>query len=156
MWYSLPLASLGRPMIEWLEQHREILSWLAGGVATAAGGIWVVVRYLLDRTNRSSLGSPERWQPAHASAPSEGSGQGSGTTVSTGAGIAAAGNVRVGGNVIVQQHRPLPKGALVLAALGLLLLGYTAFNSGSRVSVNNGSAVGGSVTNSTITVTPSR
>ena len=148
-------------MIEWLEQHREILSWLAGGVATAAGGIWVVVRYLLDRTSRSplsspELGSPERWQPTHAAAPSEGSGPGSGTTVSTGAGIAAAGNVRVGGNVTIQQHKSLPKGALVLAALGLLLLGYTAFNSGSRVSVNNGSAVGGSVTNSTITVTPSR
>lgn len=143
-------------MIEWLEQHREILSWLAGGVATAAGGIWVVVRYVLDRSNRSPLGSPERWQPAHASAPSDGAAQASGTTVSTGAGIAAAGNVRVGGNVIVQQHKPLPKAALVLAALGLLLLGYTAFNSGSRVSVNNGVGVGGSVTNSTITVTPSR
>jgi hypothetical protein len=142
-------------MIEWLEQHREILGWLAGGVATAAGGIWVVVRYLLDRTNRSPLGSPERWQPAHAATPSEGTGQGSGTTVSTGTGIGAAGNVRVGGNVIV-QHRSLPKGALVLAVLGLVLLGYTAFNSGSRVSVNNGSAVGGNVTNSTITVTPSR
>ncbi len=147
-------------MIEWIEQHREILGWLAGGVATAAGGVWVVVRYMLERTNRSPLGSPERWQPAHASAPSdgpsEGIAQGSGTTVSTGAGIAAAGNVRVGGNVIVQQHRPLPKGALVLAGLGLLLLGYAAFNSGSRVSVNNGAAVGGNVTNSTITVTPSR
>jgi hypothetical protein len=149
-------------MIEWIEQHREILGWLAGGVATAAGGIWVVVRYFLERTNKSPPGSPEfgspnRWQPSHGSAPSEeGSGQGSGTTVSTGAGIAAAGNVRVGGNVTIQQQKPFPKGAIVLAAVGLLLLGYAAFNSGSRVSVNNGSAVGGNVTNSTITVTPSR
>jgi hypothetical protein len=143
-------------MIEWIEQHREILGWLAGGVATAAGGVWVVVRYFLERTNRSPLGSPERWQPSHGPAPSEETGQGSGTTVSTGAGIAAAGNVRVGGNVTIQQHKSLPKGALVLAAVGLLLLGYAAFNSGSRVSVNDGSAVGGNVTNSTITVTPSR
>jgi hypothetical protein len=37
-------------MIDWIEQHREILGWLAGGVATAAGGAWVVVRYLLDRS----------------------------------------------------------------------------------------------------------
>jgi len=142
-------------VIEWLEQHREILSWLAGGLATAAGGGWVVVRYLLDRhDSRSALGSPERWQPSHAAAPSEGSGPGLATAVSTEAGIAAAGNVRVEGNVTIQHYR-VPKGALVLAAIGLLLLSYMALNSGS-VTVKNGSVVGGSVTNSTISVTPSR
>lgn len=143
-------------MIEWLEQHREILSWLAGGAATAAGGGWVVVRYLLDRRDaRSALGSPERWQPSHAAASSEAPGPGSGVAVSTGTGVAAAGNVRVEGNVTIQHNR-VPKGALVLAAIGLLLLGYMVVNSGSRVTVNNGSAVGGNVTNSTITVTPSK
>ena len=143
-------------MIEWIEHHREILGWLAGGVATAAGGAWVVVRYLLDRSrDRSMPGPSERWQPAHTAPPSEAPGQASGTTVSTGSGIAAAGGMQIGGNVTVQNNR-IPRGALVLAALGLLLLGYTAFSGGSHINVRNGSAVGGNVTNSTISVTPSR
>lgn len=142
-------------MIEWIEQHREILGWLAGGVATAAGGAWVVVRYLLDRSRGGSVpDSTDRWQPAHAVPQSEAPGQ-AGTTVSTGSGIAAAGGLQIGGNVSIEHNR-IPRGALVLAALGLLLLGYTAFNSGSHINVRNGSAVGGSVTNSTISVTPSR
>jgi len=143
-------------MIEWIEQHREILGWLAGGVATAAGGAWVVVRYLLERNPHGpSSGSPDRWQPAHALTPSGAPEQASGTAVSTGTGIAAAGSVQVGGNVSIQHNR-IPRGAIVLAVLGLLLLGYTALNSGSRITVRDGSAVGGNVTNSTITVTPSR
>ena len=44
----------------------------------------------------------------------------------------------------------------MLAALGLLLLGYTAFNSGSHINVRNGSYVGGDVSNSKITVTPTK
>jgi hypothetical protein len=143
-------------MIEWIEQHREILGWLAGGMATAAGGAWVVVRYLLDRSRDRSLpGPPDKWQPAHAVPRSEAPEPASGTTVSTGTGIAAAGGMQIGGNVSIEHNR-IPRGALVLAALGLLLLGYTAFNSGSHITVRNGSAVGGSVTNSTISVTPSR
>lgn len=75
--------------------------------------------------------------------------------MATGTGISAAGGVQVGGNVTI-QHTRIPRGAIVLAVLGLLLLGYTALNSGSRINVRDGSAVGGNVTNSTITVTPSR
>ena len=142
-------------MIEWIEQHREILGWLAGGVATAAGGAWVVVRYLLDRSRDGSVPSPSGgWQSAHAVPQSEAPGQAE-TTVSTGSGIAAAGGLQIGGNVSIEHNR-IPRGALVLAVLGLLSLGYTAFNSGSHINVRNGSSVGGSVTNSTITVSPSR
>jgi len=142
-------------MIEWIEQHREILGWLAGGVATAAGGAWVVARYLLERNQHAATGSPDGFQPAYAPPAYSPPDQTSGTAVSTGTGISATGGVKVGGNVIIQHNR-LPKGAILLAVLGLLLLGYTALNSGSHINVKNGSAVGGNVNNSVINVNPSK
>src|SRR5262245_46305851 len=36
-------------LIDWIAQHQETLSWIGGGVATAAGGAWVVVRYMMKR-----------------------------------------------------------------------------------------------------------
>src|SRR5262249_47468239 len=141
------------PMIEWVEQHREILSWLAGGVATAAGGAWAVVRYVLERNRGGATSGPaDRGQPAPEPLPTNDTEHASGTTVSTGTGISATGGVvQVGGNVTIQHNR-IPRGAIVLAALGLLLLGYAALNNGSHITVRNGSAVGGNVTNSTISV----
>ena len=113
------------------------------------------MRYLLDRSRGGSVpDSTDRWQPAHAVPQSEAPEQ-AGTTVSTGSGIAAAGGLQIGGNVSIEHNR-IPRGALVLAALGLLLLGYTAFNSGSHINVRNGSYVGGDVSNSKITVTPTK
>ena len=85
-------------MIEWIEQYRETLGWLAGGVATAAGGVWVVVRYLLDRNRYGSEPVPSgKSLPAHAAPRFKGPGQASGTTVATGSGIAAAGSLQIGG-----------------------------------------------------------
>jgi hypothetical protein len=132
-------------LFDWIDQHREILTWLGGGVATAAGGAWVVVRYLLDRSRDKSTSNKR----------SDTRGRASGTAVSTGIGIAAAGGMQVGGNVTIQHNR-IPKAAIMLAALGLLLLGYAAFSSGSHIEIKNGSYVGGNVSNSKISVNPSK
>lgn len=130
---------------DWIVQHRETLTWLGGGVATAAGGAWVAVRYLLDRRHDKPA-SDKRSDPQKPTA---------GPTVSTGTGFSTAGNIQVGGNVSIQHNR-IPRAAIALAALGLLLLGYAAFNSGSHIDVRNGSYVGRDVSNSQISVTPSR
>jgi ammonia channel protein AmtB len=108
-------------------------------VATAAGGAWVVVRYILDRNHDKP--APEKRPDHREPAP--------GRTVSAGSGVAAGGNMQIGGNVSIQHNR-IPKAAIALAALGLLVLGYAAFNSGSHVDVRNGNYVGGNVTNSQI------
>jgi hypothetical protein len=63
--------------------------------------------------------------------------------------------MQIGGNVSV-LHNQMPKAALAIAAFGLLLLAYAAFNSGNRIEVKNGSYVGGNVTGSKIDVTPSK
>jgi tetratricopeptide (TPR) repeat protein len=60
-------------------------------------------------------------------------------------GIAGAGDIRIGRVVI--RASGVPKPAIGLAVLGLLLLGYAAFHSGNRINVQNGSYVGGNVSN---------
>jgi hypothetical protein len=130
---------------DWIVQHRETLTWLGGGVATAAGGVWVAMRYLLDRKYDKSA-SDKRFDSQKPTA---------GPTVSTGTGFSTAGNMQVGGNVSIQHNR-IPKAAIALAALGLLLLGYALFNSGSHIDVRNGSYIGRDVSNSRIDVGPSK
>ena len=144
-------------LFDWLAQHQQILTWLGGGLATVAGGAWIVVRYFLERSsNRSSSGRSDAWRTAPA-APSQVDApeQTSGTIVSAGTGIATGGPMQVRGDVIIQQGR-IPRAAIVLAVFGLLLLAFAAFNSGSHIDVRNGSYVGGNVSNSTISVTPSK
>jgi hypothetical protein len=109
-------------LIDWITRHQATLSWLGGGVATAAGGAWAVARHLLDRPDR------EADKPAKPAAKSFGH------HVSTGTGIAAARDLRIAGGVTI-QHGGVPAAAIVLAGLGLLLLGYAAF--GSRAGVGN-------------------
>jgi hypothetical protein len=133
-------------MLEWIEQHQAILTWLGGGVATVAGGAWVVVRYTLDRKSASAVQTDGRAIPRSRT---------TATRVSTDTGIAAVGDVQVGGDVII-QHGRLPRAAIALGVLGLLLLAYAAFNSGSRIEVRNGAYVGGNVSDSKISVTPSK
>ena len=33
--------------LEWLTANKDILSWLGGGIAAAAGGVWAVIRYII-------------------------------------------------------------------------------------------------------------
>jgi hypothetical protein len=130
-------------LIDWLLRHQALLTWLGGGVATAAAGIWAVAKVLLDRRG-SRPSAPQASASPPASAP---------PSVSARSGLAAHGNLHVGGSVIITQSR-VPRGAIALAALGLALLGLAIFSSGDRVEVRNGVAVGGAVTGSTITVGP--
>jgi len=129
----LDLASI----LDWLAEHRSILTWLAGGIATIAGGAWVVVRTLLDRRARAASAAP---RPGGASAATTG-------------GLAAGRDLHVGGSVTIQNTR-LPRGALALAALGLVLLGVALFTGGDRIEARDSAVIGGSVTNSTIIVGP--
>ena len=132
-------------LLDWISQHQATLTWLGGGVATAAGGAWIAVRYLLER-DRDKPASGKRSDPPKPA----------GHAVSTGTGISSIGEIRIGGDVTIQHNR-IPRGGIVLAVLGLLLLGYAFYNSGTRVDVKNGSYVGGSVSNSRIDVNaPSR
>ena len=123
--------------LEWLAQNRDTLTWLGGGAATAAGGLWVALRAVLDR----DTDQPDKRKPV-------------GPRSSAEAGVAGGRDVRIGGDVTV-HHSRLPRGALLLGVLGLALLGVALFTAGNRVDVRNGSYVGGNVSDSRLTVGPS-
>jgi ammonia channel protein AmtB len=123
-------------LLDWVTQHRQTLAWLAGGVATATGALWVVVRYFLDRSASKTTSKP--------AAPS----------VSATGGLAAGRDLQVGRDVTLNQDR-IPRGAIGLAALGLLLLGYAIFNSGSHITAQNSNVNTGTQTNSHQEVNPS-
>ncbi len=121
-------------LLDWMAQHRQTLAWLAGGLATAAGGLWAVVRYFLDRSASKTAGKP------------------AGPAVSATSGLAAGRDLRVGRDATIHQDR-IPKGAIALAALGLLLLGYALVNSGTHITAQNGNVSTGTMTNSQQSVT---
>jgi hypothetical protein len=58
--------------------------------------------------------------------------------------------MHVGGDISIQQNQ-LPRAGIVLAVIGLLLLGVAVMNAGHNV--RNSSYVGGNVANSHISVT---
>ncbi len=132
-------------LLAWMAQHRETLAWLAGGVATAAGGLWVVVRYLLDRS--ASRPAPD------SAAKAPGKPAGPAVSATTG-GLAAGRDLQAGRDITFNQDR-IPKGAIGLAALGLLLLGYALFNSGDRITAQNSNVNTGTMSNSRMEVNPS-
>ena len=123
-------------LVDWTAQNRETLAWLAGGVATAIGGLWVVVRYFFDRGTSKAAGKP------------------AGPAVSATGGLAAGRDLRVGHDAIINQNR-IPKGAIGLAALGLLLLGYALVTGGSHITAQNSNVNTGTQTNSRMEVNPS-
>jgi hypothetical protein len=131
-------------LFDWMAQHRETLAWLAGGVATAAGGLWVVVRYFLDRSAN---------HPAPDSAPKT-PGKPAGPVVTAAGGLAAGRNLRVGRDVTLNQNR-IPWAAFGLAALGLLLLGYALVTSGDQITAQNSNVNTGTLSNSRMEVNPS-
>jgi hypothetical protein len=123
-------------LLDWMAQHRETFAWLAGSVATAAGGLWVVVRYFLDR----SASRPAPGKPA-------------GPAVSATGGL-AAGRDLLFGYATINRDR-IPKGSIALAALGLLLLGYALVTGGNRITAQNGNVNTGTLSNSQQSVTTS-
>ncbi|MBV1796562.1 hypothetical protein [Siccirubricoccus sp. G192] len=131
-------------LFDWIAQHRETLAWLAGGVATAAGGLWMVVRYFLDRS--ASHSAPDR-------APKT-PGKPAGPVVTAAGGLGAGRTLRVGRDVTLTQNR-IPGAAFGLAALGLLLLGYALVTSGDQITAQNSNVNTGALSNSRMEVNPS-
>ena len=113
--------------MEWLAENKDLLSWIFGAIATAAGGVWAVAKFTLERRDR---------QNSRAA-----SGTSSATT--------PAANVHTGDSVKIQQTS-LSKPALALAVIGLALLAYAAFF--SRSDCIQGSVVAGDVSGSQINV----
>jgi hypothetical protein len=130
-------------LFDFLAKNQQTLTWLGGGVATAAGGAWVAVKYFLDRDTKKDGAAKE----SSATRKSEAR-----THAAASFGLAAGGNQHVGGNVSVKQNQ-LPKAGIVLAVIGLLLLGVAIMNAGHNVTVSSGNYVGGGVTNSQMSVT---
>jgi hypothetical protein len=124
-------------VVEWITRHQQVITWLAGGAATAAGGAWVAIRYVLERP----ASRPAEPRPA-------------GTNVSaTGSGIAAARDVRIEGGVTV-THAMLPRGGIALVLVGMALIALAILRGGTTTNVRNGAVIGGDMTNSSITVAP--
>ena len=97
-------------LFDFLARNQQILTWLGGGFATAVGGAWVAVKYFLDRDAKKDEPSATRKSEATPRAAAS-------------FGLAAGGNQHVGGNVSIRQNQ-LPKAGVVLAIIGLLLLGF--------------------------------
>jgi hypothetical protein len=129
-------------LFDFLAKNQQTLTWLGGGVATAAGGAWIVIQYFLNRDGNEDPDNPSAEEKS-----------GSGTHVKAASGLAAGRDLGVGDNVSIQQSQ-VSKAGLVLAVIGLLLLGVAVMNAGHNVTVSNGSNyVGGSVTNSQVGAT---
>ena len=149
-------------LIEWMSQNRETLTWISGGIVTAASGIWAATKFLLSRGAKASNGRAASTGDGAApagEAPNDGGVSvqqtppppaAIGRAASTGSGVAAAGNVSIGGDVTVQQTH-LPRAAIGLAVIGLAILAYAAFFSGGDCI--QGAVTAGDVTDSQITVT---
>jgi len=113
-------------LLEWLSQNKELLTWLCGGIATAAGGLWTIVKFVIERRDK-----------AH----------GGGTASSVAS--PSAGHITIGGSLNIRPAH-LPKAALGLAIIGLALLVYAAFFAGGDCI--QGSIVAGDITASEINV----
>jgi hypothetical protein len=129
-------------LFDFLAKNQQTLTWLGGGVATAAGGAWIVIKYFLNRDGNEDRDNSSAKEKS-----------GTGTHVTATSGLAAGRDLRVGDNISIQQSQ-VSKAGLVLAVIGLLLLGVAVMNAGHNVTVSNGSNyVGGSVTNSQVGAT---
>lgn len=116
--------------------NQKTLAWLGGGVAVVVGALWTALTFVAQRKPSTSTSAPPSARAA-----------------TTGTGIAAAGNVHVGGDMRIEQGR-LPRAALLLLALGLVVVLYAVLSSRGDVTVTNGSYVGGNVEKSRIEVQP--
>jgi hypothetical protein len=112
--------------------NQEILTWLGGGVAIAAGGAWAVIRFLVRPPDSPGAGAT---QPSRSTVRAKGGGivAGRDVTVRSSQGISGAQTV-----------------LLLLAVVGALVL--VAGLAGGRIAAVGSSVVGGNVENSTIII----
>jgi len=102
-------------------QNQQTLSWLGGGLAVICGGLWAVLRFVLERRGSGAA------SPASAAAPS-----GRNVHIDKRRGLPP-------GQLVL----------IVLALVGALV--FAVSQAGNKVSVTNGVGVGGDVEGSTIT-----
>src|ERR1700758_299571 len=80
-----------------LAKNQQTLTWLGGGIATVVGGVWVAVKYFLDRgANKEPSDQPSNGK------------RGSEVSVSVTSGVGGGRDVQVGGSVSI-QHNQLPR-----------------------------------------------
>lgn len=113
--------------------NQTTLAFLGGGAMVFISGLWTAIGYVHKRKKLAD--PPDKGGPSRQTHAQHG--------------VAAGGNMTVGGDVNVQQ---LPKTALVLGVLGLVILGVAAWNAGERTTVSNGSYVGGDMIDSPVTI----
>ncbi|MGF1476775.1 MAG: hypothetical protein ACFB6S_14550 [Geminicoccaceae bacterium] len=109
--------------------NRDTLAFLGGGLAVVVGGLWTAFAYFHKR------------KPPAQEKPSVSADRG---------GIAAGGDQTFRGSVTINNHNKLPPAAVGLAVLGLLILGFAIWNAGDRITVSNGSYVGGHMKDSEV------
>lgn len=114
--------------------NQKTLAWLGGGVSAVAAALWVAITFFAQRKSAE----PSVETPSTRGATAE-------------AGIIPGSTVRIGRDVRIEQGK-LPRGALVLVALGLVVLLYAVLTSRGDISVTGGSYVGGDVEKSRIDV----
>jgi hypothetical protein len=113
-------------------ENQETLSWLGGGLVVIFGGLWTVLKFFLSRTQGKSGTAGTATPPGQVSA--------------------SQGGITGGRNVNIGTRSGMPPGhliLLILAFLGAILIAVGQV--GNRVSVSNGTGVGGNVEGSTIT-----
>jgi hypothetical protein len=108
-------------------QNQQTLSWLGGGLAVVCGGLWALLRFVLERRSRG--GSPAT------------------ETVPGAPPILAPGR-----DLRIDRRSGVPPVQLLLIVLALVgALVFAVSQAGNKVSVTNGVGVGGNVEGSTIT-----
>lgn len=120
--------------------NQETIEWLGGGLLVIVAGLWTAFTYF--RGNKKPAPKEPSKPPTFTETRSVRADSGS---------FATGGDLDVKGPVTVHQTQ-LPKGALVVAVLGLLILGFAIWNSGDRMTVQNGNFVGGDMKNSTVDI----
>lgn len=114
-------------------QNQQTLSWLGGGLAVVCGGLWAVLRFVLDRGRRGGTSA-------------------SGASPTSPSVLADRGGISAGRDVHIDRRRGLPPGQLVLIVLALVgALVFAVSQAGNKVTVTNGIGVGGDVEGSSIT-----
>ncbi|MBF6039718.1 hypothetical protein H8F22_12625 [Pseudomonas sp. P154a] len=106
------------------ENNRLILNWIGGALATLAGGLWVVIRYLLERSEKKRTlfaQKKETEEKAHAppSITDEPAVQPNSIYVKDGIAIGSGANVSARDIIVGYRLRGL---AFTLFAIGLLLI----------------------------------
>ena len=120
-------------------QNQQTLSWLGGGFAVGCGGLWAVLKFVLDR--KGPKGTSGGTAGGGASAP-----RGEAASL-----LADRGGLAAGRDIRIEQRSGVPPLQLVLIVLALVgALVFAVSQAGNRVTVSNGVGIGGNVNGSSI------